>query len=299
MTTFDAQFQWECESLHREARRVWGRRFLGRKLQATLAGGTEVTGYSDYVVGDDPRYIDWNVCARHDELRTKQFQGSDDNRVYLLLDVSPSMHPAGSGKLDFARRLTAALAYLALANLDDVGVASFTDRIVQEFPPARGMPHLPGLLNFAAQLESDGNATDLAAAVEAFNRRGRRPGLVVLLSDFFDRTGFEPAVDLLRRRGHEPYLVQVVDRDDLEGGPPGPVRFTDAESGAALSVTLEAADVARYREVFAGFTAALARYADRYDIGYAQVASDDAIHRCVYQIFGIAASRMVTQYAQQ
>ena len=71
MNLFDADFLKRCESLHLAARRTWGQRMLGRRVELRLAGGTEVTGYTDYTTGHDFRYIDWNRCARPGALQEK------------------------------------------------------------------------------------------------------------------------------------------------------------------------------------------------------------------------------------
>lgn len=296
---FDSRFQQQCASLHRQATRVWGRRFLGRKTQWTLAGGTELTGHSDYVAGDDPRYIDWNLCARHDELRVKQFQGSEDNRVQLLLDVSRSMNPAGSAKFPFARRLTAMLAYLALANLDRVGVSAVTDRIVRRFPPVRGMSHLPRLLAFLADLAPDDVPTNLCRVSEAVARETPGGGLAVLVSDLLDPAGFEPALDTLRINRFEPYLVHVVNPSETEWSATGPVALRDAETRRVLRTTLEAADVSNYRQVCREFTGAVKRYCGRWWISYVTARCDAPIEQTVFQMFGIARSRMAGQQARQ
>ncbi|MEQ8790596.1 MAG: DUF58 domain-containing protein [Pirellulaceae bacterium] len=297
--SFDARFQQQCESLHHQAARVWGRNFLGRRTQWTLAGGTEVTGYSDYSVGDDPRYIDWNLCARHDELRVKQFQGSEDNRVYLVLDVSRSMSPSGSEKFAFARRLTAALGYLALANLDRVGVLAVSDRIVSRFPAVRGRSHLPRLLAMLENLTVDQAATNLRAGCEAVTREGPRGGLAVLISDLIDPAGLEPALDTLRVRGFEPHLVHVVDPRETEWTATGPVALVDAESGRVVRTTLTPRDVANYRNVCHESVDALKRYCGRWWISYVQVRCDAPIENAVYQMFGVAKSRMASLHARQ
>jgi uncharacterized protein (DUF58 family) len=115
---FDRQFQQRCESLSRAAKRLWGGQLLGRRAHTHVAGGTEVTGYGDYVTGDDFRYVDWNRAARLDELVSKRFAGSQHQRVYLLLDASASMSLGRPSKFDAARQAAAAVAYVALANHD-------------------------------------------------------------------------------------------------------------------------------------------------------------------------------------
>jgi uncharacterized protein (DUF58 family) len=209
MTIFDSQFLARCRSLHEAARRSWGRRFLARRLQLRAAGGTEVTGYTDYTAGDDPRYIDWHRCMRLDELVTKQFQGNEDQYVYFLLDASPSMSLGEPSKFEFARQLAGALGYLALENQDRVGVSVFGEGVTAEFPPTRNIAHAPRMLKFLEQQQISTQATRLTKAVDHFMNRAQASGMVIVVSDLLDAEGFTTAFDLLRRRGFEPYIVHT------------------------------------------------------------------------------------------
>src|SRR6185295_4648415 len=69
----ESDFLRRCSAFHLMAQRAWGRRFLGRGVDRWRASATEASGVSDYTRGDDFRYVDWNRCARHDELVSKQF----------------------------------------------------------------------------------------------------------------------------------------------------------------------------------------------------------------------------------
>src|SRR5438309_10297149 len=88
--------------------------------------------------GDDFRYLDWNLYARLDELLLKRFQEEEDLHVYFLLDCSRSMSFGTPPKFDFARQVAAALAYIALADLDRAAIVAFANDIVADFPLARG-----------------------------------------------------------------------------------------------------------------------------------------------------------------
>ena len=74
------------------------------------------------------------MFARHDELLLKRFQEEEDLHVYILLDCSRSMAFGEPPKFDYARQVAAALAYIALADLDRVAVVAFAGDIVADFP---------------------------------------------------------------------------------------------------------------------------------------------------------------------
>ncbi len=102
-----------------------------------LGGGIEFADHREYVAGDDFRYLDWNVFARHDELLLKRFQEEEDLHVYILLDCLEEHGVGNPSKFDYARQVAAALAYIALADLDRVAIVAFSGQIVADLPLMR------------------------------------------------------------------------------------------------------------------------------------------------------------------
>ena len=287
----DARFLNRCRQLHAAAQRTWGRRFLARKEERRSAGGTEVTSYSDYSSGDDYRYVDWNRCARHDELLSKQFQGNEDQYVYFLVDCSGSMQVHDGAKFAAAGQLSAALAYLALANLDRVGVTAFADRMLADFPPVRGREHVPRLFDFLRNLPRDEADTNLKDVAAALVRRPQPPGLTVLVSDMLDPAGFEPALDILRRCRFEPYVLQIYHRFDADPRLLGKFRLRDAETGRSHLHVLDEQDLANYREVWREHGESLRRYCYHYSIGLTQTEAGVPTEQCLETIMMRAARR--------
>ncbi len=155
----DSELLKRLEYLSLVARGVPGGGLLACRPSPLPAGGTELTGHRDYSPGDDYRQIDWGVCARHDELHTRQFQGEQDLHVYLLLDCSRSMGLGRRPKFDVARRIAAALAYVSLAEERRVAVAAFSDRITADLAPIRGKSRILKLTRFLDGLSLDAGPT--------------------------------------------------------------------------------------------------------------------------------------------
>jgi uncharacterized protein (DUF58 family) len=295
MTLFDASFRHRCAYLDQAARRSWGTRFLGRRLETRWAGGSEFVGHSDYTSGDDFRYVDWQICARHDELLTRQYRGSEDRVVHLLLDCSPGMRLGRPAKFDQARRLAAALGYLALAGLDRVGVVAFSGGLLGELPPVRGRAHLHRLFNFLDQQSLDAAPVNLAQSVEQFVQHRTQRGLAVVISDLFDPRGFEPAIDLLARRGFQPYLLQVVDDQEAEPSLAGSVTLVDVGRGRRRRTYLDPIDLRNYRAVFQEFSAGCRTFCARRSIGIAQTRTGTPWEESILRMIRISTSRMVAR----
>ena len=249
MALFDSDFLKKLEYLSLVSRRVFRGSLLAQRRTMQLGGGIEFADHREYVPGDDFRYLDWNVYARLDELMLKRFQEEEDLHVYFLLDCSRSMGFGDPPKFDFARQVTAALAYIALADLDRVAVVRFADDIVADFPLTRGKARILALLHFLEGLESQGAKTDLARVATGFVHRGQRRGLAVVVSDLYDPAGFERGLDLLRHRRYEPHIVQIYDRREAEPDLLGDMELYDVESESVRKVTVTEKSLRQYRQI--------------------------------------------------
>jgi uncharacterized protein (DUF58 family) len=274
MPLFDSDFLKKLEYLSLVSRRVFRGQLLAQRRTMQLGGGIEFADHREYTPGDDFRYLDWNVFARHDELLLKRFQEEEDLHVYILLDSSRSMAFGDPVKFDYARQVAAALGYIALADLDRVSVVAFAGDIVADFPLTRGKARILSLLKFLERLEPQGSVTDLARMARNFVHRGQRRGLAVVISDLFDPGGFERGLDLLRHNRYEPHVVQIFDRHEAEPQVKGDVELVDVETGLIQKVTITERNLRQYRKIFADYLESVRRYCNTYGIGGTRSATD-------------------------
>jgi uncharacterized protein (DUF58 family) len=274
MPLFDSDFLKKLEYLSLVSRRVFRGQLLAQRRTMQLGGGIEFADHREYTPGDDFRYLDWNVFARHDELLLKRFQEEEDLHVYILLDSSRSMAFGEPVKFDYARQVAAALGYIALADLDRVSVVAFAGDIVADFPLTRGKARILSLLKFLERLEPQGSVTDLARMARNFVHRGQRRGLAVVISDLFDSGGFERGLDLLRHNRYEPHVVQIFDRHEAEPQVKGDVELVDVETGLIQKVTITERNLRQYRKIFADYLESVRRYCNTYGIGGTRSATD-------------------------
>src|SRR5687767_15132991 len=168
MPLFDSEFLKKIEYLSIVSRRVFRGSLLAQRRTLQFGAGIEFADHREYTAGDDLRYLDWNVYARHGDLLLKRFQEEEDLHVYFLLDCSRSMGFGQPAKFDLARQVTAAIAYIALADLDRVSVIAFSDQILADFPLTRGKARILPLLKFLEKQEVQGTDTDLSRVATGF-----------------------------------------------------------------------------------------------------------------------------------
>lgn len=274
MPLFDSEFLKKIEYLSIVSRRVFRGQLIAQRRTMQLGSGVEFADHRDYVPGDDFRYLDWNLYARHDELLLKRFQEEEDLHLYLMLDCSRSMSAGKPSKFDLARQVTAAMAYIALADLDRVAILAFADGILQDFPLTRGKNRILTLLQFLERLEPVGPDTNLRDMVLAFVHRQQRQGLAMVVSDLFDPTGYQNGLDRLRHHKYEPHVIQIYDRSEAEPNMLGDVELVDIETESTNKITVTEKHLKSYRRLFGEFLQGAQDYCRSYGVGYTLTTAD-------------------------
>ena len=257
---FDSAFLKKLEYLSLVSRRAFRGQLLANKRTRQVGSGIEFADHRNYHFGDDLRYLDWNVYARFGSELIRRFEEEKDLHVYFLLDCSKSMSAGSPNKFDYARQVTAALSYVALADLDRVCIVAFADKLYQILPTIRGKQHILNLIRFLDSLETVGTTTDMAASMREFIGRRHHPGLVVVIGDFFDPNGFRTGLDILRYRNYEPHIIQIHDKHEADPTLLGDLQLHDMETGEFHEVTVSENLVRRYKKKFASFLDEIKRY---------------------------------------
>src|SRR3954469_8174454 len=120
-----SDFLARLEQLELVSRKIFRGKMKGERLSKRKGQSVEFADYRNYVVGDDLRFLDWNLYARLDKLFLRLYQEEEDLHVYLLVDNSLSMDFGTPSKLRFAAQVAAALGFVGLVNTDRVVVEAF------------------------------------------------------------------------------------------------------------------------------------------------------------------------------
>jgi uncharacterized protein (DUF58 family) len=280
---FDDAFLRKLERLAVVAKRVAARHGRGERRTRHVGSGIEFADHRDYVPGDDLRHLDWNLYGRLERPLVRLFDEDEDLPVYVICDTSASMGLGQPPKLALARAVAAALAYVALTNLDRVAVYAATDGLEGGLGLVRGKAQIHPLLELLSGLQPAGR-TNLGAAVSGLVQRHRRRGLVVVISDFYDPVGFERGLDRLRYGRFEPVIVQITAPD--EAAPPlrGELTVIDVETGEERPVTVTPAVAAGYRQRYEARLRGLSRFCRERAIPCFQVTSNHPLEDLVLRV---------------
>ncbi|MGD2110480.1 MAG: DUF58 domain-containing protein, partial [Phycisphaerae bacterium] len=134
----DPQFMAKLDQLALVSRKIFAGKMRGERITKRRGESVEFADYRNYVVGDDLRFLDWNIYARLEQLFLKLFLQEEDLHVSVLLDTSKSMDWGQPNKWLYARRVAAAIAYIGLINFDRVSVIGYANGLQSELAGLRG-----------------------------------------------------------------------------------------------------------------------------------------------------------------
>ncbi len=219
--------------------------YAGRYKSIFRGRGMDFEEVREYQVGDEIRYIDWNVSARMNDLFVKVFREERELTVVLAVDISGSVE-MGSGersKRELMAEVAAVLAFSAIANNDRVGLLLFADGVEDFIGPNKGRRHVLRLIREILYFEPSGRGTDIDRALRYVSHVVHRSSMVFLISDFLDED-FERPLRITNER-YDLIPVVIVDQRELELPDVGWIALEDAETGEIVEVNTSDARVRR------------------------------------------------------
>ncbi|HXH84462.1 MAG TPA: DUF58 domain-containing protein [Candidatus Tectomicrobia bacterium] len=279
-TFFTPEFLAQLERLSLLSRRAFRGSVKGERRSPRRGHSVEFADYRPYGIGDDLRYVDWNIFGRLDRLHVKLFVDEEDLCLHLLVDASASMGFGAPSKLDYAVRLAAALGFVGLVNFERVGVGVLRESVAEGMPPARGRGHILPLMDFLAQVQPSGG-TSLNGGLTSYARRAREAGMAVVISDLLDPEGYDRGLRALLERRFEVHVVHLLDPEEMNPSLAGDLHLTDSETGEVRDITVDAEALREYRERLRQFLDRAEAACRAREIGYHRVVTDTPVEAFV------------------
>ncbi len=277
---FTPEFLAQIERLSLLSRRTFRGSVKGERRSPRRGHSVEFADYRAYGHGDDLRYVDWNIYGRLDRLHVKLFVDEEDLCLHLLVDASASMGFGAPSKLDYAVRLAAALGFVGLVNHERVGLGILRERVAEGWAPTRGRKQILPMLNFLADLQPAGG-TGLDDGLSNYAKRARESGLVVVVSDLLDPTGYERGIRALLERRFDVHVVHLLDPEEMNPSLGGDMRLIDSETGELRDLTVDGEALRVYRTQLHGFLGRAETFCRAHEIGYHRVITDTPVEAFV------------------
>jgi uncharacterized protein (DUF58 family) len=217
--------------------------FMNGYNKSTVKGpGLEFSQYRSYQPGDDLRWLDWRMFARSDRYYIRESEIETSISVRFLVDASASMNhdEGGVKKIDYARFLTASLAYLANLQGDAIALNVFQDGSLFSLPSKQDPQHLQRLYYQLQQIEPAGKFTKPVHYKELFAGTGRKE-LLIFITDMY-QAGDEltKLLDSLAALKHEVIVFHLMGQNELDFDFKGYTTLEDLETGQTIPVNTQA-----------------------------------------------------------
>lgn len=258
----DASFMARLDQLDVMSRKLLAGKMRGERRSKRRGQSVEFADYRNYVVGDDLRFIDWNIYARLDKLFLKLFLEEEDLALYILLDVSKSCDYGSPHKALYMKQVAAALGYVGLVNYNRVTIAAMSDGIVAETGAMRGRRRVSQMIDFVSKLEPSGTS-HLAEACKRFALAHRQKGVCVVLSDFFDKGGYENGLRYVAGGKYDLFCVQTLSPQEIDPDLQGDLKLKDMEDDDLAEVSITQPLIKKYKANLNAYCLSLKDYVTR------------------------------------
>lgn len=264
---FDGDFLKRLEFLYVIAKKIMAGLLRADRKSIRKGASAEFADHRQYVAGDDPRFVDWHLFGRLEEVFLKLYREEENLHLSILVDSSESMNCGKSHKLNYALYVAAALGYIGMSNMDSVNVLPFGDRMKDARWGLKGRGKLFPLLDFLKSIEPGGE-TRMAPVLKEFVGRERRRGVVIVVSDFYDMDGWQQALKYLRYQRHDVYVLQVLDEEEESPELRGDLRLLDSETDGYREINVTDGLLARYKQAFEDHALSVEKFCVRNEMGY-------------------------------
>src|SRR2546423_6799789 len=255
----DPGFMARLDQLDVMSRKLLAGKLKGERRSKRRGQSVEFADYRNYVLGDDLRFIDWNIYARLDRLFLKLFLEEEDLSLYIVLDVSKSCDFGTPNKAHYLKQVAAALGYVGLVNYNRVTISAISHNIVADTGPLRGRRRVSQMIDFITKLQPTGES-HFSESLKRFALAHRQKGVLVVLSDFFIKEGFETGLKYLAGGKYDLFAVQALAPQEIEPELQGDLKLKDIEDEDLAEVSITQPLITQYKANLNAYCLALKDY---------------------------------------
>jgi uncharacterized protein (DUF58 family) len=257
-----SEFMARLDQLDVMSRKLLAGKMKGERRSKRRGQSVEFADYRNYVIGDDLRFIDWNIYARLDRLFLKLFLEEEDLAVHVLIDVSKSCDFGDPHKANYMKKVAAALGYIGLVNYNRVSISAIADGVVDDTGGLRGRTRVAQMMDFLVKLKPQG-ASNLGEACKRFALTHRQKGVCIILSDFFDKGGYENGLRYVSGGKYDLFAVQILSPQEINPDLQGDLKLRDVEDDDMAEVSITQPLMKQYKANLNAYCLAVKEYITR------------------------------------
>jgi uncharacterized protein (DUF58 family) len=272
----DPDFMARLDSLDVLSRKILQGKLQGERRSKRRGQSVEFADHRPYVAGDDLRFVDWNIYGRLEQLFLKLFLEEQDLTIHIVIDTSASLSFGEPAKELFIRKLTAALGYVSLVNNNRLTISSFSEGVKGQLKNMRGRNYIAAMAEFLLTVDCEGlSHFDSACRHLVAGRIGS--GIMIVLSDFLFKEGFDTGLRRLIGRQYDLYVIQVLSPQELAPEFTGDLKLVDIEDADTAEITISTALLKYYKRNLTAYCNELKDFCARRGAAYVLADSADSV----------------------
>lgn len=263
--------------------------FFGGIHKTNSYGSTvEFADFREYVLGDDLRRIDWNLYSRFEKHFIKLFVDEKQMHIQIFLDCSNSMNGNNKKKAEQALKITTALGYLAVHNMDKVSVNLIQGDIANSlYGTMCGKDAFFQSLSLLEETKFKGES-NLKDAIINCTTNGSNDGLSIIISDFLTDNDWKSAVDYLLYKKREVMLVHLLSTEEMNPAYNGRMVLIDSESHDKLDeknmkMKISKSEFESYQRALSDFLGDMKAFCAGRQMSYLLLNSDENIEKSLFE----------------
>ncbi len=209
----------------------------GSNKSQSVGAGQEFSQYRSYQPGDDLRQLDWKMFARTERYYIKQAEIETNITVKFMLDASHSMAYTENGvsKMQYAKVMIAALAYLARKQSDTFGLYAVNDQQIKSVLPRFEQQQFLRFLTELIHVKSEGVWEKGNSIEQLFDHHGKE--MIIFVTDMYDETrDIHQFISRLKTLRNEVIVFHLLGKTESTFDYRGSFTFEDLETGTRTKV---------------------------------------------------------------
>jgi uncharacterized protein (DUF58 family) len=238
---------------------------VGERKSPKTGKGTEFSDYRTYQIGDELRYLDWNIYARFEKFLVKLFEEEEDLEVHILLDSSLSMDFGIPTKFFYGKKLALAFSYLSVSSWEKVTFTYFQDDIKGIIPLERKRENIFKLLDQLNKLKAEGK-TNLNEAIKKYVSSLKKKGLLLIISDFL--SPYKDGILYARYKKLPVYLIHVISEEEISPPYEGNLQLIDSETNEIINLYIDKSLIENYKKTLDNFLKDIESFSIKTNVEY-------------------------------
>ncbi len=161
-------------------------RISGQKRMRRIGQSTEFDHIKEYVLGDDPRHINWKASARKTELMVNHYIDEKSQPIYSVIDKGRPMKMPFEGMtlLDYSINASLVLSNIAIKKGDRAGLITFQHKPQTFIPAQKRNLQINYLLETLYNQETQFNEHDFATLYWYIQQKVKQRSLLLMYTNF-------------------------------------------------------------------------------------------------------------------